>query len=112
MWQELSDGYVEKYVWHWFVFTIKHEKKLSKWRQDFPNKKIFVNFVCFENKIKGFSFGHSQIISIVKETILYIAFIGTISVFMDVMPGNARESKKNHVCWKKYCLSYYSKSTI
>ena len=38
-WQELSDGYVEKYVGHWFVFTIKNVKKLSEWSYDFPNKR-------------------------------------------------------------------------
>ena len=67
-WQELFDGDVKQYVWHWFLFTIKHVKKLSGWSYTVTNKKRFVNFICFEHKTKGLLFfGQGQIISIVME---------------------------------------------
>ena len=39
-WQELSDGYVEKYVWHWFVFTIKHVNTVRLKSKLFSKRKL------------------------------------------------------------------------
>ena len=52
-WQELSDGYVEKYVWHWFVFPIKHVKNFQNEVMIFPIKKYLWTLSVLSMKQKA-----------------------------------------------------------
>ena len=87
-WQGLSDGYVDKYVWHWFVFTIRHIKKLSEWSHDFANKRYLWTLSGLSIKQKAYFFWTKPNISIVIENnFVYSVHIFTYLVLLPKPPS-------------------------
>ena len=74
--------------------------------------KCSCEIFCLKHKTLDFSFYKAKLSLLSWQTILCMVFICIILVFMDVMPGNAKESLKKHACLKHYCLPYYSKSAL
>ena len=108
-WQKLSNGYVKKVVWHWFLVTNEYAKNIVSKVMFFLIKYI-CHFVSIEHLTIGFMFLNKAKLSLLaRRTIAFIVFICIIWLFEDVRPGNVIESYKKHSFWKKYWLSYYSK---
>ena len=77
-----------------------------------PIEDIF-DFLCFEHETIGLIFldkEKSSLLWLIK--IVYVVFMCIIWLFIDVMPGNARESLKKYACWKIIICLNFSKSTI
>ena len=103
-WQKLSNSYVKKAVWHWFLVTNEYVKNLVSKVMFFLIKYI-CHFVSIEHLTICFMFLNKAKWSLLaRRTIAFIVFICIIWLFEDARPGNSIESYKKHAFWKKYCL--------
>ena len=83
-------------MWHWFIFTINHVKKLSEWIHDFPDKKYLWTLSVLSIKKKLIFFGQSQIIFFVMENnFVYGVHLHNLSIYGHNAWKRKRKSKKS-----------------